>query len=145
MARFWFEALRDNQPEVAHQWTVSRWKRVREGDSIRAQYASESGQKVLGRFQREPAVRAVLNLGKASRVRYCSNVSSESTDELRTIVDVYAVTVKEAQQTTSFFVQVTVTGRLDKLTKDWSWELHKSEFLTKAPSLTHSPADRPPG
>lgn len=141
VAHYWFEALRDNQPAVAHQWTVARWKRLKEGDSIRAHYATDAGRKVLGRFLTEPAVHAVLNLGKASHVRYYGNVSSDSTDELRTIVDVYAVTVKNTQETTSFFVEVTVVARLDKMTKAWSWELNKSEFLTKPPLLANPPAD----
>ncbi|HEV3344118.1 MAG TPA: hypothetical protein VG125_27330 [Pirellulales bacterium] len=134
VASHWFEALRANQPEAAHQWSVPRWKRVKEGDSIRSQYGTASAQTVLGRFCQEPAVRTLLKLGKGSHVRYYGNVSSESTDELRTIVDVYAVTAKDAQETTSFFVQVTVIARLDKMTKAWSWELNKSEILTSPPA-----------
>jgi hypothetical protein len=142
VARHWFEALRDNQPELAHQWTVARWKRLKEGDSVRTHYAPEASQKVLGRFCREPAVRAVRDLGKASHVRYYGNVSSESTKELRTIVDAYEVTAKNAGQTTSFFVQVTVVARLDMMTKAWSWELNKSELLTEAPAIAASLGDR---
>jgi hypothetical protein len=141
VASQWFDALRNKQPEVAHQWTLARWKRVLAGDSIRSHYATDSGHKAMSRFLQEPAARTLLKLGKASHVRYFGNVSSESTEELRTIVDAYAVTVKTADETTSFFVQLTIVARLDHMTKAWSWEVNKSEFLTAPPSLAHPSTD----
>ncbi|HET6881735.1 MAG TPA: hypothetical protein VFI31_16345 [Pirellulales bacterium] len=133
VARGWFEALRDNRPDVAHQWTMPRWMRVHEGEYLPSHYANVSGKRAMERFLVQPTVRILLKVGKRSHVRYYGNVSREMLDETIKIVDVYAVTVGEGADRVSFFIQLTITARLDAVSKQWSWELTNSEFLRKLP------------
>lgn len=134
VARGWFEALRDNRPDVAHQWTLARWLRVKEGDYVPSHYANHSGKKAMSRFLTQPTVRALLNLGKQARVSYYANLDRSAEDQKRTVVDAYAVTVLQRGERVSFLLKLTVVGRLDTLRKQWSWELASYEIMNRLPS-----------
>jgi hypothetical protein len=88
----------------------------------------------MARFLQQPLVRALLNLGNRAHVRYVRHIESRSKDdEDRVFIDAYAVTVELEHETVSFFVQVKATARLDKLTKQWSWEVSECKFLPGPP------------
>ena len=108
--------------------------RVKEGEYIPGHYNNKSGKRAMQQFLQQPAVPTLLNLGKRAHVRYYANAASESAEETRTIVDIYAVTVAQASDKVSFFVKLTVTARLDVMFKKWSWELTKFEFMSEMPA-----------
>lgn len=132
LARQWFEALRDDHPEAAYRYSMARWRRDSPDNSLPALRKSE----LVALYRQQPAVRDLLKLGKASRIRYCGIVSSQTTDESRTIIDLYSVAADRADDKTSFFVQLTITNRLDTMRKTWGWEVTQSQLLTQAPSLS---------
>ncbi|HVX12429.1 MAG TPA: hypothetical protein VHC22_14700 [Pirellulales bacterium] len=140
-ARGWFEALRENHPDVAHQWTRPRWKRVNVGESVPGYYAARWGKRDMNWFLEQPAVHVLLNLGKTAHVRYFRNVASETSEDTRTIIDVYAVTLKREQETISFFVQLTVTKRFDIMNRSWSWEVSTFKILSSPPDALQESGD----
>lgn len=132
-AKAWFAALRQNEPDVAHQWTLPRWRRAGVGEPVSIEYTTTASQKTLATFVEGPVVRTLLKLGKRAHVRYQGNQSAALGDEERTLVDLYSVTVDETRRPTTFYVALTIKARLDRLRHSWSWEVSSSEFLTCAP------------
>jgi hypothetical protein len=74
-------------------------------------------------------------------VRYFCNVSSETAEDTRTIIDVYAVTLKREQETISFFVELNVTKRFDVMNRSWSWEVSTFKILSNPPAALQESDD----
>ncbi|HZZ82174.1 MAG TPA: hypothetical protein VFE62_26990, partial [Gemmataceae bacterium] len=86
LASAWFTALRNGQTSLGLQCTLPKWMRVTEGVNPDAAYADLSGQKTLTRFAENPAVSALLELGKRAHVRYVGNVTMQIDEEKQTLV-----------------------------------------------------------
>lgn len=132
-ARQWFVALRENKPHLAHQLALPQWVRMPADESLTGRYAEETSRRALQNYVDQPAVDLLLKLGKRARIRYFSNRSVSSEDETETVVDLYAVTIDQRGRRTSFFVELTLTRRLDLLRKIWSWQVSTAKFLSAAP------------
>lgn len=133
IARQWFVALRENKPYVAHQLATPQWVRMPADESLVARYAEDKGRRALQKYTEQPAVRLLLTWGRQAHIRYVGNLSLTSGDEQETVVDVYAVTVEQKGQRSSFFVKLTMARRLDLLRRVWSWQVSTVEFLPCAP------------
>ena len=131
VARHWFVALREKSPEVAHQLSLPTWMRIAGGESITSRYDQASSHRSLDEYASRPVVRSLLDLGKSAHVKYVRNLSIESNDELKTIVDVYSITVGHGQQATTFFLTLTVKVRLDRLRQTWSWEVADAQRIDR--------------
>jgi hypothetical protein len=145
-AKEWFVALRNNEPELAHQLMKVKW--MRQGDQIplRTLYTGERARSDLEAFVAEDAVRLILASGKASHIRLHEHVSlkSDSLVEQDDVVDVYEVTVPKASGVReTYLFEVTATRQLDLMRRIRSWRVAKVKLLgdeptEKPPSDTHA-------
>jgi hypothetical protein len=135
-AKEWFVALRNNEPELAHQLMKVKW--MRQGDQIplRKLYTGERARSDLEAFVTEDAVRLILANGKASHIRFREHVSlkSDSLAEQDDVVDVYEVTVPKATgMRETFLIEVTATRQLDLMRRLRSWKISTVKLLDGEP------------
>ncbi len=123
----WFEALRNDQPMVAHQLsTVPRMRHDLGGD-LKAYYGNgERFQEQLKEFIANPVVRAVLALGKNAEVRPCGVRAYGARQETMEIQHVYAVTYPSDGGKKTFFVALTI--RRDQVGDTGSFTWQVSDF-----------------
>lgn len=140
MSRAWFEALREGDPYGAHQLTWLKSQRVPPDDDLIARYAEPEHRREIEEYVQEPHVRALLSLGKYATVRYFANKSLDSAAEQSSVVDIYAVSVEDQGQTTSFFVRMVWVRAFDHGSQAWQWRLSHSEFMREFPPGWNPPA-----
>lgn len=140
MSRQWFEALREGDPYRAHQLTWLKSQRFPPDDDLVARYAEPAKRRDIEEYVQEPHVRALLSLGKYATVRYFENKSLDAAPEQSTVVDVYAVSVEDQGQTTSFFVRMVWVRAFDHGGQDWQWRLSHSDFMHEFPPGWNPPA-----
>jgi hypothetical protein len=134
LSKQWFEALRDRNPYQAHQLTLSSGRRIKADDDLLARYAEPGQRRALEEYVAEPAVRLLLSLGKYAQVRYFANHVTDETNEQPAVIDIYAISVRHAGQTTSCFVQLYWRRSLEFSTKRWSWNLNSAKILKEPPA-----------
>lgn len=135
IARQWFEAVRANEPELAHQLTKPKWMRQPPADSLRRVYSSGQARADLNKYLQEPAVKWLLDLGKRAQVRFHQHVSvvSDDVDDIDRIRNLYTVTLAEKTEPDTYLVEVESTRRLDLLSRTRSWFVTSAKFIGNSP------------
>lgn len=134
LSKQWFEALRDRDPYRAHQLTRSAARRFKAEDDLVVRYVEPEPRRELEEYVAEAPVRMLLSLGKYAQVRYFANHVTDASAEQPAVIDVYAVSVRQAGQTTSCFVQLYWLRSLEFGTKRWSWHLNSAKILAEPPA-----------
>jgi hypothetical protein len=136
-ARQWFEAVRANQPELAHQLTKPIWIRNSSVGSLPKVYASGQARADLDKYLKEPAVKWLFSLGKEAHVRLHQQlgVVSNDLDDTDRVKNAYAVTIAEKTEPVTYLVEVESTRRLDLLSKTRSWFVTSARFITSPPGI----------
>lgn len=131
-AREWFAALRENRPFVAHQLSLSpegRWSL--DEAALVSRYAEEpTGLKA---YVKNPTVRLLLVLGKQCHVRFYEHIGMLSNSSSENILDLYAVTVENQGQRTSFLVRVSLSRTYNLAARQWQWRVSQSDFIQAPP------------
>lgn len=121
-ATVWFDALRGQQPQVAHQLTqrpkirrpldAALWEFYRTGPDRREQ---------LEEYTAQPLVHTLLALGEGARVRYCGTRAVGRYASGFSVFQIFAVTFDQAGRRTTFFVGVDArrTAPDDSGKADW--------------------------
>ena len=135
LAREWFGYLRDNRPEMAFRVAQMPATKTAREQSPLANYESGSAPiKQLQDFLHDSAVDLLLKLGKRAHIRLYENEEVWSgTGGMEGVRDVYAVTVNDGGQPTSFFIRFGATRTRDLATGEWEWQVTKYEFLNAPP------------
>jgi len=134
LSKQWFEALRDRNPYQAHQLSLIIGRRFKAEDDLLVRYAEPEHRRALEEYVAEPAERLLLSLGKYAQVRYFANQVTDETNEQPAVIDIYAVSVRHAGQTTSCFVRLHWTRSLEYGTNRWSWHLNSAKILKEPPA-----------
>lgn len=136
----WFEALREGNAYRAHQFTIYEAQRAAPDDDLATRYSEPEQRRQIEDYVQDPAVQTLLSLGKYATVRYFENKALQATQEESNVVDIYAVSVREKGQTTSFFVQLVWSRNFDYGVNRWSWRLTSAEFQRAPPAGWNPPA-----
>jgi hypothetical protein len=90
-------------------------------------------RQMMKTFLQEPAVRTLFALGPRAQARFYQRelITSVSTGEVH-VVDIYAVTVDDAGDRTTFFVDVTLE-RAKNADQSWDWTLRSATIRTTPP------------
>jgi hypothetical protein len=104
-AEIWFRCLAQDEPDKAHQLTVSPVLRRPLNASLWSYYRNTKDlPEQLGRYANGPVVRTLLALGPRARVRFYQTVSQDHMSRADVVQLCYAVTFEEHDEKTSFFV-----------------------------------------
>ncbi len=135
IAQEWLTDLRENRPEMAHQMAQFPQTAMARAKSPLPDY--ESGKVPLDplrKFVREPPVDLLLKLGKRARIRWYANEDVWADRGSEGVRDIYAVTVGDGPQATSFFIRLGTTRLRDLATGEWQWQVSKHEFVSGPPA-----------
>jgi hypothetical protein len=129
----WFELLRDDQPQMAHQLTLMPderrpldnllWKSYREIPELR--------QMLVG-YVEDRLVRTLLALGRQAEVRFCAIEDQERLSDKDLLELVYAVTYQAKGQKTTFFVRLHLARLRRSRGRSWltgraNWQVVRAE------------------
>ncbi|HUY36764.1 MAG TPA: DUF4190 domain-containing protein [Pirellulales bacterium] len=131
-AQQWFDALKRRQPDLAYQMEMAgAFRSTPEATGERS--LNPMARQMFVKFLDRPVVQALLTLGERANVRYYQQLSLVDTAGQYGIKDVYAVTVDDGGERTTFFIDLGMerTENLADLT--WGWHIRSSEFRTKPP------------
>jgi hypothetical protein len=124
IAEQWFDSLRNGQPQVAHQLTLSPDVRAHGDQEIWSLYQqSESQRKNLRDYVASPVVRTLLELGPKAQVRYYDNEMAQTDGRIDLVKDVYAVTYEDQGKPKSFFIQMELMRALKPETGPVEWRV----------------------
>jgi hypothetical protein len=129
----WLEALRNDQPEVAHQLTMAPLSRFPLDDQLIQRYPPEL-LGVMQKFAERPTVELLLKLGKRARVRYYSNDQVWSDHFGDYVADNYAVTLGQGDRRVTFFIRITAARVYNPAAGKWQWRVSDSDFVS-SPSV----------
>ncbi|HVA45564.1 MAG TPA: hypothetical protein VNH11_04185 [Pirellulales bacterium] len=135
IAQEWFTDLRENRPEMAHKMSQFPLTAAARLKSPLPDY--ESGKiplDPLRKFVRESPVDLLLKLGKRARIRWYAHEDVWADRGLEGVRDIYAVTVGDGPQATSFFIRIGTTRSRDIVTGEWQWQVTKHEFVSATPT-----------
>ena len=137
IAAEWFNALRENRPELAHhlrQYPTTSASRTQ--SSLQRYTSNPKSVDALRNFVQETPVVLLLKLGKRAHVRWYQNEDVWADGDFEGVRDIYVVTVGNGPQAVSFFIRLGATRSQDLATADWQWQVTKSEFIsTPSPAL----------
>jgi hypothetical protein len=104
----WFRYLTHNEPQKAHQLTVSPQMRQPLGENLWAYYRSNArARKGLEGYVQSPLVRTLLALGPRAMVRFYETAGQTQVRGCDDLVEsVFAVTYEDEGEKKSFFVSV---------------------------------------
>lgn len=107
VAEHWFELLRDDQPQLAHQLTLAPGQRLADTSDLWSNYRdSEESRRSLERFVGNPLVRALLALGSGAKVRYYATESHHRVGDKQEISQFYAITYPHDDRRVTFFARL---------------------------------------
>jgi hypothetical protein len=114
VAAHWFELLRDDQPQLAHQLTLPPGQRLADASALWSNYRdSEDSRQSLERFVGDPLVRALLALGAKAEVRYYATESHQRVGDEQRISQFYAITYPDDGRRATFFARLVLQRSLD--------------------------------
>lgn len=135
----WFEALRHDQPLIAHQLSVAPRMRPAPGSDLLPLYKNGVHfQEQIKEFVRNPVVRAVLALGEKAEVRPSGVRAYGARQETMEIQPVYAVTYSVDGRKKTFFAALTIRRDQVADTGTFTWQV--SDFSL----LKQKDFDKPP-
>jgi hypothetical protein len=132
-AEEWFNAAAEGDSEfVSTLHMPLSLRRGSEFDKV-VKTQTQARQMVSG-FLREPAVQVLLALGPRAQARFYwrESFDESATGEIHA-VDIYAVTVDEAGERTTFFVDVTMDRSKNAVDQSWGWTLRSATIRNTPP------------
>ncbi|HVC98839.1 MAG TPA: hypothetical protein VND64_34560 [Pirellulales bacterium] len=139
LARQWFDELKQRQPYRAFQLELPI--AVRSTPDKMAKHLSESTRRMqFEKSSNRPVVQALLTLGERAQVRFFERLPLADSPGPYDSNDVYAVTVEERGEKTTFFVELNME-RLDSYVDGTSDFMIRSVKFLRAPppSLSTAP------
>jgi hypothetical protein len=135
-AGLWFDFLRSNQPQKAHELTVDPSKRVRLDDHAWEEYREEmDARPAIERWLRQPEVRALLALGDKATIRLYETDSQWFEGNADRVVQTYAVTYPDSEGLKTFFVGLLLVRQMDIHTHRSFWTVNRTAGGVRPRSL----------
>ena len=106
-AQFWFDFLRDDQPQKAFQLTLHPHQRQPLDASLWEFYTQEPRWRhELDDYVTQPAVRTLLALGPRAEVRFCQIDAQDRERDHDLVSPLFAVTFDEAGRKKTYFIRL---------------------------------------
>jgi len=127
VATQWFDFLRANQPQKAHQLTVSPASRDPLDDKLWESYREGGdGRMMINQFLREPEVRTLLALGDKATIRYYATESQWTEKDHDSVYQTFAVTFPDSDGLKTFFVGLVMERATDVHTGQAYWQIART-------------------
>lgn len=128
----WIALLREGEIYKAHQMTGPPANRFPLDEDLPRKYAEMSMMtQPFKLFCASPMIRLLVFFGPSAEVRYFGTDSVTFGKSDATASQIYALTIDEGGQRTSFFMQFDVTRVYEK--KHWMWKLSSPMLLNSVP------------
>jgi hypothetical protein len=123
----WFQFLRQDEPQKAHQLTLAPAVRQLLDHRLWAFYRNDPKlRQSLEGYVKIPTIRTLLALGPKAQVRFFDTVGQTRQDDDDVVDQLYAVTYEEEGERKSFFVAMQAV-RHKLATGDAGWRIIRSE------------------
>ena len=137
VATQWFQALARNEPQVAHQWTISPAHRARLSDYERLKSHYDNDEKyrdALARFVGQKLIASLLRLGTRADVEPESITINRIDDHLSFVSLVYRVTSDEAGKPARFLIELTLEQRVIPGRQQPGWSVRSWKLVGPDPA-----------
>jgi hypothetical protein len=128
----WFDMLKERQPYMAYQLEVAPAIRSTP-DKMAKDLSQQMPRMQFERFLGRSVVQILLTLGERAHVQYFEELSLVDKVGLRGTNDVYAVTVDDRGERTTFFVELQLERTKSYVDGSWEWLIRSAEFRTTPP------------
>jgi hypothetical protein len=123
----WFEQLKQNQPQKAHQLTQSPSRRQKFGEKLWDYYtANYVSYSELKDYVARPLIRTLLALGPKAEVRYYATQDEYEQYDSTYVEQIYAVTCREGPSPATFFVSLTLQRSTQNRGRESGWQVYDS-------------------
>jgi len=127
VAAQWFDFLRANQPQKAHQLSVDPTARDPLDDKLWEAYREGGdGRMMINQFIYGPEVRTLLALGDKATVRYYATESQWSEKDRDRVYQTFAVTFLDSDGLTTFFVGLVLDRTVHAPTGHAYWQVART-------------------
>jgi hypothetical protein len=134
-AALWFDYLRSDRPQLAHQLTLEPHRRGAGGDLSEHYRSQPEARAELEKFVANKPVRALLELGKRAVVRlYRTDYLDKDARGRLLVGQIYAVTFDDHGTRTTFFMSVLARRSEDYDTKEPRWQIYGWKGDIKRPT-----------
>jgi hypothetical protein len=142
-ADYWFEFLRQNEPQKAHQLSLAPGVRPPMDAALWEFYRQgPRWYEELGAYVAQPAIRTLLALGPKAEVRFYHIAQHDRQDERDVVEPIYAVTYLDGRQKKTFFVLLSLERQRyrssdgDRLRLGHAdWRIHRVDGGVRPPRL----------
>jgi hypothetical protein len=125
-AAIFFDYLRTNQPQKAHQLTIGPMGReALSGDLWMALRKGTEGRMMFDAFLGRPAVRALVALGDKAKVRYYDTETQWFENDTERVYQIFAVTYPGRDGLKTFFVGLLLDRTVDAPTGHAYWQVSR--------------------
>jgi hypothetical protein len=123
----WFEFLKQDEPQKAHQLTLAPAVRQMLDHRLWAFYRNDPKlRQALEGYVQAPLVRTLLALGPKAQVRFFDTAGQTRQDDNDVVDELFAVTYEEDGENKSFFVAIQAV-RHKLATGEASWRITQAE------------------
>ena len=133
----WFDMLKERQPYMAYQLETAPALRSTP-EKMTKDLAQQMPRMQFEKFLGRSVVQIMLTLGEGAQVRYFQELSLTDKVGLRGTNDIYAVSVDDRGEKTTFFVELQLERTKSYVDGSWEWQIRSAEFRTKPPAALPS-------